>query len=414
MASPSSRFSVPSPKREGPRPPSDDYSTPRSSVDHQRPHLAFQGQQSSYRQGSSESSSRRPSNGSVRQSPTSMSGHSHRDSIGEGSREGNQRLPRIKTSNADGDDEKDGPRSAPVTGPLRPPSGSYGQNGPLRSSSSPDPWLSHSRSSSPSRSPTEYRPGLTGPNFQHQQHNGAGPSNLGPAYAQRPIQSANILIPPRSSSQTENSRPITPGSGQSHEYFDPASTPRNATESPPVVVVSTPKSGKRHDPAFCGQCGNVVHGQFVRAMGKVYHLDCFRCKVGSASDCTCLEADTQDCGKVVAQKFFPVEEAEGMYPLCERDYFARLDLICAKCDRALRSSYITACGKLTVLLKTSPNSQVTNTTSSTSHAQNVTCCLDPTILTTSTAPKSVSCSTSPEFSQLDGRLSLPLFDPVRC
>lgn len=35
-----------------------------------------------------------------------------------------------------------------------------------------------------------------------------------------------------------------------------------------------------------------------------------------------------------------------MYPLCERDYFARLDLICAKCDQALRSSYITACGEL--------------------------------------------------------------------
>lgn len=46
----------------------------------------------------------------------------------------------------------------------------------------------------------------------------------------------------------------------------------------------------------------------------------------------------------MAQKFFPVEEVEGMYPLCERDYFARLDLICNKCDQALRSSYITACG----------------------------------------------------------------------
>lgn len=33
-----------------------------------------------------------------------------------------------------------------------------------------------------------------------------------------------------------------------------------------------------------------------------------------------------------------------MYPLCETDYFARLDLICAKCGQALRSSYITACG----------------------------------------------------------------------
>lgn len=64
-----------------------------------------------------------------------------------------------------------------------------------------------------------------------------------------------------------------------------------------------------------------------------------------------LDADaSQDCNKVVAQKFFPVEEPDGMFPLCERDYFARLDLICAKCDQALRSSYITACGGSELLI----------------------------------------------------------------
>ncbi|ORX39091.1 hypothetical protein BD324DRAFT_576998 [Kockovaella imperatae] len=89
------------------------------------------------------------------------------------------------------------------------------------------------------------------------------------------------------------------------------------------------KVGRLDGPTACGQCGQGVRGQFVRAMGKVYHLQCFRCK---------------DCDKVVAQKFFPIEEADGMHPLCERDYFARLGLICGKCDQALRSSYITACG----------------------------------------------------------------------
>ena len=283
MASPSSRYSVPGPKNDSSRSPSDDYSTPRSSVDHQRQHFGPSGQTPSNRQGGSASSSRRPSNASLRQSPTSMSGHSHKDSIGEGSKEGNQRLPRIKTSYAD---DNDGPHSAPPNGPLRPPSGSFGQNGPLRSSSSPDPRLTHSRGSSPSRSPTEYVSNSSSQNSQlHHHHNGAGPSNLGPTYNQRSVSPANVLIPPRSSSQTENSRPITPGSGQSHEYFDAVATPRNAHETPPFVtlnesqVVSTPKSGKRHEPAFCGQCGNPVHGQFVRAMGKVYHLDCFRCKV---------------------------------------------------------------------------------------------------------------------------------------
>lgn len=81
---------------------------------------------------------------------------------------------------------------------------------------------------------------------------------------------------------------------------------------------------------LCGSCGTAVKGQYVRAMGKIYHLDCFRCR---------------DCNKVVAAKFFPVDDSDGSYPLCERDYFARLDLICGKCDKALRGAYITACNQ---------------------------------------------------------------------
>ncbi|KAH9924759.1 uncharacterized protein B0H18DRAFT_1011057 [Fomitopsis serialis] len=55
---------------------------------------------------------------------------------------------------------------------------------------------------------------------------------------------------------------------------------------------------------------------------------------------------TQDCGTVVASKFFPIDGPDGkQHPLCERDYFRRLNLICAKCGMALRGSYITACNK---------------------------------------------------------------------
>lgn len=72
-------------------------------------------------------------------------------------------------------------------------------------------------------------------------------------------------------------------------------------------------------------------GQFVRALGTVFHLDCFRC---------------QDCDIVVASKFFPIEGPDGQqHPLCERDYFRRLNLICGKCGQALRGSYITACSQ---------------------------------------------------------------------
>ncbi|KAI0028670.1 hypothetical protein K488DRAFT_58020 [Vararia minispora EC-137] len=75
-------------------------------------------------------------------------------------------------------------------------------------------------------------------------------------------------------------------------------------------------------------------GAFVRALGTVFHLNCFKCMA------------RLDCGDVVAQKFFPIEGQDGkQQPLCERDYFRRLNLICAKCGLALRGSYITACNK---------------------------------------------------------------------
>ncbi|KAE8440695.1 hypothetical protein EG329_006813 [Mollisiaceae sp. DMI_Dod_QoI] len=83
---------------------------------------------------------------------------------------------------------------------------------------------------------------------------------------------------------------------------------------------------------ICKKCGEPLTGQFVRALGGTFHLDCFRCR---------------DCGEIVASKFFPVDEenGEGHYPLCETDYFRRLDLICQKCKGALRGSYITALDK---------------------------------------------------------------------
>ncbi|KAF9221327.1 RhoGAP-domain-containing protein [Gyrodon lividus] len=81
----------------------------------------------------------------------------------------------------------------------------------------------------------------------------------------------------------------------------------------------------------CSACGLSMQGAFVRALGTVFHLNCFKCL---------------DCGDVVAAKFFPIDGPDSrQQPLCERDYFRRLNLICAKCGLALRGSYITACNK---------------------------------------------------------------------
>ncbi|KAK5117613.1 hypothetical protein LTR62_005036 [Meristemomyces frigidus] len=79
---------------------------------------------------------------------------------------------------------------------------------------------------------------------------------------------------------------------------------------------------------LCGKCGQHLNGQFVRALGDTYHLECFTC---------------HDCDKIVASKFFPVpDNPPNQYPLCETDYFRRLQLLCYTCNTALRGSYITA------------------------------------------------------------------------
>ncbi|KAF8074987.1 LIM domain-containing protein [Lyophyllum atratum] len=97
---------------------------------------------------------------------------------------------------------------------------------------------------------------------------------------------------------------------------------------PPTTASSTSASLNL---TTCSACGKAMQGPFVRALGTVFHLNCFKC---------------MDCGDVVASKFFPIEGPDGrQHPLCERDYFRRLNLICAKCNMALRGSYITACSK---------------------------------------------------------------------
>ncbi|KAG6857463.1 hypothetical protein H0H87_003530 [Tephrocybe sp. NHM501043] len=141
-----------------------------------------------------------------------------------------------------------------------------------------------------------------------------------------------------------NSRPSTPGSGNhklpsssshsiplAHRTSSTSLTSAHSESSsqgrpPPTTMSSTSASLNNTN---CSACSKPMQGPFVRALGTVFHLNCFKC---------------MDCGDVVASKFFPIEGPDGQQqPLCERDYFRRLNLICAKCNMALRGSYITAC-----------------------------------------------------------------------
>jgi hypothetical protein len=49
---------------------------------------------------------------------------------------------------------------------------------------------------------------------------------------------------------------------------------RSATDSDQQLAPKPKRSGK-----ICGKCGEGLTGQFVRALGDTYHLECFTCHV---------------------------------------------------------------------------------------------------------------------------------------
>ncbi|ODV89070.1 hypothetical protein CANCADRAFT_58101 [Tortispora caseinolytica NRRL Y-17796] len=106
-----------------------------------------------------------------------------------------------------------------------------------------------------------------------------------------------------------------------------SNSPQGVNQNANASVVPRTKPLK-----VCKKCGKQLSGQFVRALDETFHIECFTCV---------------DCGSQVASKFFPIDDPSSpgtQLPLCERDYFRRLDLLCHVCGGALRSSYVTAVG----------------------------------------------------------------------
>ncbi|EPY50389.1 rho-type GTPase activating protein Rga1 [Schizosaccharomyces cryophilus OY26] len=155
----------------------------------------------------------------------------------------------------------------------------------------------------------------------------------------------------RSSSRVRNSiipeqNPFTPGLSRRHtsaESRKPLAKPASLQTKIPSgsseqlnlkrsETLSPPRFARKPSARTCGACNQTIASQYVRALGNVYHLECFKC---------------YDCGTLVASKFFPINapSPSGQVPLCETDYFRRLDLLCANCDMALRGYYITALNK---------------------------------------------------------------------
>ncbi|RDB23715.1 Rho-type GTPase-activating protein 1 [Hypsizygus marmoreus] len=154
------------------------------------------------------------------------------------------------------------------------------------------------------------------------------PAFLSSAGGSRPSTPAGSTKPKHPSSSGHSDAIERPTSVASFSSVHSESSTSSRGKPPGTTASSTSASLTL---TTCSACGKAMQGPFVRALGTVFHLNCFKC---------------MDCGDVVASKFFPIDGPDGrQHPLCERDYFRRLNLICAKCNMALRGSYITACNK---------------------------------------------------------------------
>ncbi|CAE6529597.1 unnamed protein product, partial [Rhizoctonia solani] len=74
-------------------------------------------------------------------------------------------------------------------------------------------------------------------------------------------------------------------------------------------------------------CEEPIMDSFVHALATYFHLECFRC---------------EGCDSMVASRYFTVDGPDGRQQLlCERDYFRRLDLICANTDKKYHVEHFT-------------------------------------------------------------------------
>ncbi|KAJ7834094.1 hypothetical protein B0H13DRAFT_2110113 [Mycena leptocephala] len=228
------------------------------------------------------------------------------------------------------------PQSAPLSAPPSSP-------GRL-----PDRANMPTRSATTGSTDQERPPGVYDlpPHARSEDLNHNSPANISAA----PLVGSSPRPSPAFFNSSGASRPSTPAGSSKHNHPSSSGHSDDLTRRTSVTSFSSNHSGGSNgssagalaptassvvstglSSASCASCGKPMQGPFVRALGTVFHLNCFKC---------------MDCGDVVASKFFPIEGPDGkQYPLCERDYFRRLNLICAKCGMALRGSYITACNK---------------------------------------------------------------------
>lgn len=110
---------------------------------------------------------------------------------------------------------------------------------------------------------------------------GDGPPSLGGQDAPLQQQQQYQAYDPRTNGLQR--QPTNPYDMQSPQTLSP-----HDANGPPSRSLTDPTDPQQQDPArekprgrskICGKCGEGLTGQFVRALGDTYHLECFTCHV---------------------------------------------------------------------------------------------------------------------------------------
>ena len=120
------------------------------------------------------------------------------------------------------------------------------------------------------------------------------------------------------------------------EVYDSITNERENLTNTSLTLSSFEKSDSSSK--TCNNCNNIIEEHAVKALGSIYHQDCFKC---------------YDCGNVCKPKYFPftindasTNNVDKQVPLCQNDYFKRNNLICDVCKNLLKGTYYNAFGRL--------------------------------------------------------------------
>ncbi|KAJ2079670.1 Rho-type GTPase activating protein Rga1 [Coemansia sp. RSA 988] len=80
----------------------------------------------------------------------------------------------------------------------------------------------------------------------------------------------------------------------------------------------------------CIRCNQPIGDQWVPFNDSVCHPQCFCCEM---------------CGDNVEEKYCLLDDPDGRHLLCEKDFFERTNMVCAKCKEPLDSTYVHAMGR---------------------------------------------------------------------